>query len=127
MFSKSTFLLLATCASTAFGSNSVYYCTDINWGGDCHLSPPITGEDVCHNIEGGVGQFNDQISSFGPDSGLYCIIFNSDNVDRDYNCVFNTNGYMAGITSPGYADLRTIGFNDVISSYLCNIETGGPE
>ncbi|TFK67856.1 hypothetical protein BDN72DRAFT_73481 [Pluteus cervinus] len=110
MISKSIILLFATYVSTVLCDNTVYYCTDINWGGSCHQSPPVDGS--CHNMQGGVAQYNDQISSFGPDPNLYCIIF------RDLDCKFTTGGYTS-VGYPGVADLRTIGFNDAISSYTC--------
>ncbi|TFK58057.1 hypothetical protein BDN72DRAFT_884299, partial [Pluteus cervinus] len=109
-------LLLIAYATTTFGA-AVYYCTNANWGGDCHLTPPITGTDVCHNLEGGVQEFNDQISSFGPDSGLYCVAF------KNYDCHTSDGDYT--ITYPGVSDLSIVpGWNDVISSYICNQEAG---
>ncbi|TFK72120.1 hypothetical protein BDN72DRAFT_855751 [Pluteus cervinus] len=116
MFSKSFALLLATFAASAFADSEVFYCTDINYGGNCHHSPKITANPagVCHNMKGDVAQFNDAISSFGPDEDLLCTVFNL------------SNGRGVPVDYPGYADLRTIGFNDVISSYLCYVDTGNP-
>ncbi|TFK67858.1 hypothetical protein BDN72DRAFT_879381 [Pluteus cervinus] len=111
--------VLATYASATMGA-AVYYCTNANWGGDCHHSPPITTINVCHNLEGGVAEFNDAISSFGPDQGLVCVAF------RDFNCN-NDQGELV-IEWPGVADLSSdAGWNDAISSYLCNPPSGGPE
>ncbi|TFK67857.1 hypothetical protein BDN72DRAFT_898618 [Pluteus cervinus] len=115
MRSKSIVLLLATYVSTVLGDSTVYFCTDINWGGTCHQSPPIvTG--VCHNLLGGVAQFNDQISSFGPDHNVYCTLFR----DLDCNTNVGPDGYEL-VEYPGIADLRIFGFNDVTSSYACSL------
>ncbi|TFK67863.1 hypothetical protein BDN72DRAFT_879383 [Pluteus cervinus] len=121
MISKSIALLLATYVSMASGA-TVYFCKDVNWGGDCHNSPTITGSDVCHNMEGGVADYNDQISSFGPGEGLWCTVF------KDYGCTYYDDNGWVSFGYPGVADLRTIsGFNDAISSYACHAGSGPPE
>ncbi|TFK72124.1 hypothetical protein BDN72DRAFT_895104 [Pluteus cervinus] len=118
MLFKSFALLLATFAASALADSAVFYCTDINWGGNCHHSPPITADQqgVCHNMKGDVAQFNDAISSFGPDGDLSCTVF------KDFDCPSTDSGFQ--IVHPGWADLRTVGLNDVISSYQCYIEQG---
>ncbi|TFK67860.1 hypothetical protein BDN72DRAFT_73863 [Pluteus cervinus] len=60
MFFNKALVTLATYTSVAL-AQSVFYCVDANFAGDCHLSPAITGTNVCHNLEGNVAEFNDQI------------------------------------------------------------------
>ncbi|TFK72121.1 hypothetical protein BDN72DRAFT_855753 [Pluteus cervinus] len=114
MFSKFFVLLLATLTSSAFADPAVFYCTDVNWSGNCHQSPiTVDQEGVCRNLKDDVARFNDAISSFGPDEDLHCTVF------KDFDCPTNNLYNYAAIEYPGYADLRTIGWNDVISSYTC--------
>lgn len=87
-------------------AGSVKYCMDINFGGDC-LKVSQFNATQCVGIGKG---FNDQISSFAPDKGLKCTIWS------DFDCQGTGFRY---ITNPGVADLRTSGWNDVISSFEC--------
>ncbi|KAJ7795057.1 hypothetical protein B0H14DRAFT_3888497 [Mycena olivaceomarginata] len=48
----------------------VYICTDSNFGGDC-TNYGITN-NVCSNLP---SEFQDNISSFGPDQGWGCIFY----------------------------------------------------
>ncbi|KAF2709769.1 hypothetical protein K504DRAFT_534084 [Pleomassaria siparia CBS 279.74] len=89
----------------------VYYTTDKNWGnghttGDryhdtietlsCrHLAPP----------------FVDSISSFGPDSGVKCTVFDTP------LCI--SNGSSLEIWNEGYADMSWNGWDNRIRSFLC--------
>ncbi|KAJ7260141.1 hypothetical protein C8J57DRAFT_1637741 [Mycena rebaudengoi] len=73
--------------------------------------------NICATFHGSSGQcvnfpsnFNDIISSFGPDSGQDCFIF------IDGGCSGPQNG---PIRNPGISNLATIGFNDAISSFKC--------
>ncbi|TFK72122.1 hypothetical protein BDN72DRAFT_836729 [Pluteus cervinus] len=118
MLSKSFALLLTTFTSSAFAEFAVFYCTDVNWQGTCHHSPPIVG-GVCHNMEGGVEQFNNAISSFGPDEFITCLVF------KAFDCPSNPIENWAQINYPGIANLRTIGFDNQISSYRCDYALGG--
>ncbi|KAJ7752712.1 hypothetical protein B0H14DRAFT_3710497 [Mycena olivaceomarginata] len=79
----------------------VYICTDANFSGDCTDYGFFAGQ--CSNFP---GEFNDDISSFGPDVGWACTI--------DVNCSGDT--YTG--TYPGFGTLP--GFlNDAFSSVLC--------
>ncbi|KAG9079210.1 hypothetical protein FS749_008728, partial [Ceratobasidium sp. UAMH 11750] len=59
----------------------------------------------------GVGpDFNDNVSSFGPDRGLSCTIFS------DAGCNGRATG---GIISPGIFNLKDFNNNDAMSSFRC--------
>ncbi|KAK5019074.1 hypothetical protein BJ546DRAFT_449865 [Cryomyces antarcticus] len=87
-------------------AGAVYVCTDINWGGQCsYIATPL---NKCVVLEGAL---LDSISSFGPDQGGFCII--TDNP----RCGVSSPYF--DISYPGIADLRTIGWNDRVQSYIC--------
>ncbi|KAH0611913.1 uncharacterized protein H6S33_009965 [Morchella sextelata] len=84
----------------------IYLCDDINWGGNCgYAVQPLY---TCINMG---SDWNDKISSFGPDSGTTCLLF------RNSGC--SQGQFFEKISNPGSADLRTIGINDQISSFQC--------
>ncbi|MCJ1252134.1 hypothetical protein MMC30_009372 [Trapelia coarctata] len=86
-------------------NGGLYICNNINFGAPCvHLSNPF-GD--CVNLD---SNFNDQVSSLGPDAGARCTFH------VNYGC---SGDFLQGITNPGISDLRTVGFNDKISSYYC--------
>ncbi|ETW80094.1 hypothetical protein HETIRDRAFT_419684 [Heterobasidion irregulare TC 32-1] len=59
----------------------------------------------------GVGSnFNDDVSSFGPDPGLVCTIYS------DAGCVGRATG---GIVYPGIDNLADYNNNDAMSSFSC--------
>ncbi|KAG9097611.1 hypothetical protein FS749_005901 [Ceratobasidium sp. UAMH 11750] len=83
-------------------NGGTYFCTDINFTGRCAYVSGF-GSGQCVNV----GQdFNDNVSSFGPDPGLTCNIF------RDFDC-------RGGITNPGFKNLADYS-NDSMSSFSCS-------
>ncbi|KAJ7057336.1 hypothetical protein C8F01DRAFT_1086374 [Mycena amicta] len=84
-------------------SAHVFICTDINFAGDCTNYGFNSGQ--CSNFP---GEFQDDISSFGPDQGWECIMY------TDINCQGLT---YTGVW-PGFSTLPP-GINDAISSVLC--------
>ncbi|KAJ7814692.1 hypothetical protein B0H14DRAFT_2603966 [Mycena olivaceomarginata] len=81
----------------------VYICTDANFGGDC-TDYGFTN-NVCSNLP---SEFQDDISSFGPDAGWVCAFY------TDTNC---SGGIYAG-ANPGFTDIPGW-LNDAFSSYSC--------
>ncbi|KAJ7057339.1 hypothetical protein C8F01DRAFT_1256589 [Mycena amicta] len=90
-------------ARAAEVSAHVFICTDINFAGDCTNYGFNSGQ--CSNFP---GEFQDDISSFGPDQGWECIMY------TDINCQGLT---YTGVW-PGFSTLPH-GINDAISSVLC--------
>ncbi|KAG9078917.1 hypothetical protein FRC06_008048, partial [Ceratobasidium sp. 370] len=84
----------------------VYFCTDANFAGNCaYVSGMNSGQCV------GVGSnFNDNVSSFGPDSGLTCTIYS------DAGCKGRATG---GVVYPGIYNLADYNNNDAMSSFSC--------
>ncbi|CAE6446759.1 unnamed protein product [Rhizoctonia solani] len=88
-------------------SGGVYFCTDANWKGQC-LYVAGFKENQCVNF--GV-EFNDKVTSFGPDKGLACLLWS------DGNCAgTNAGGWLV---YNGTANLSNQKFNDVASSFQC--------
>lgn len=84
----------------------IFLCDDINWGGNCgYAVQPLY---TCINMG---TDWNDKISSFGPDSGTTCLLF------RNSGC--SQGQFFEKISNPGSADLRNEGINDQISSFQC--------
>ncbi|KAJ7802292.1 hypothetical protein B0H14DRAFT_2713917 [Mycena olivaceomarginata] len=81
----------------------VFICTDANFSGDCTNYGFFA--DQCSNFP---GEFADDISSFGPDSGWSCTMY------TDPNC----NGDTYTGTSPGFGTLPAF-LNDAFSSVRC--------
>ncbi|KAJ7256080.1 hypothetical protein C8J57DRAFT_1517812 [Mycena rebaudengoi] len=109
-FSTSFFALIPFVAATALPPapqtpGNVRVCTDAGFTGNCQTLNG--GSTQCVNVPGG---FNDEISSFGPDDGQDCFIF------ADAGCVGAQNG---PIRFPGISNLKTVGFNDKMSSWKC--------
>ncbi|KAF7344986.1 Short chain dehydrogenase [Mycena venus] len=81
----------------------VYICTDSNFGGDC-TNYGFTN-NVCSNLP---SEFQDDISSFGPDKGWSCTMY------TDPDCT----GAVYSATNPGTTLVP--GFlNDSFSSLRC--------
>ncbi|KAJ7923606.1 hypothetical protein B0H13DRAFT_1979686 [Mycena leptocephala] len=101
---------------------TVYLCNAIFYSGYCVTIPgAFNGE--CVNL---AADLDDQVSSFGPDPGQRCQLFNA------HNCATSGAGIPAWsgpIAYPGIADLTVswidadgkvnAPFNDIISSYRC--------
>ncbi|KAG9097826.1 hypothetical protein FS749_005382 [Ceratobasidium sp. UAMH 11750] len=87
-------------------NGGVYFCTDANFSGRCvYVSGFNSGQCV------GVGSdFNDVVSSFGPDHGLTCTIYS------DAGCVGRATG---GVVYPGIYNLADYNNNDAMSSFSC--------
>ncbi|KAL7271889.1 hypothetical protein RUND412_005331 [Rhizina undulata] len=86
-------------------TGGIYICADINWGGKCvyAIQPLRTCIDFGND-------WNDIVSSFGPDSGTSCMIF------ADIGC---SNSQMTILSYPGSSNLVDISFNDIMSSFEC--------
>ncbi|KAJ7164343.1 hypothetical protein C8R46DRAFT_1099323 [Mycena filopes] len=106
-----------------------YMCTAAFFSGYCVA---ITGETNggCIDL---AADLNNQISSFGPDVGQRCQLFNA------HNCATSGEGTPAWsgfISSPGIQDfsvpwvdadgVQNAPFNDIISSYRCTFAKGAP-
>ncbi|KAJ7152432.1 hypothetical protein C8R46DRAFT_1228661 [Mycena filopes] len=111
---KSAFVALAAAlavaaapagASTdsALVDGHVFICTDANFAGDCTNYGFFA--DQCSNFP---GEFQDDISSFGPDAGWSCTMY------TDANC----NGDTYTGTNPGFGTLPAF-LNDAFSSVRC--------
>ncbi|KAK4160697.1 hypothetical protein QBC43DRAFT_337980 [Cladorrhinum sp. PSN259] len=85
----------------------VFVTSDINFAGRQENLQISTG--VCLTLGNG---WPNTISSFGPDSGLTCNVFDNDGCN-------NSAGSVTGIRFPGVSDLNTFGFNDRINSFVC--------
>ena len=111
----------------------MYFCTDINWGGNCDDFSFSDG--VCVNFEEG-DSWNDEISSFGPGKDVTCIMYLY--VDYSFHSVVDSafiyynyvafadshsdtgcDGYNLQVTYPGVANLVDLDFNDQLSSFSC--------
>lgn len=98
----------STVATRAL-SGGVYMCKDINWGGQCqYLSLNGVNDGTCLGLG---NNFDDQVSSFGPDPGLRCTLYSS------WAC--NDGWTVTSVTNPGIRDLSVYGFNDVMSGFRC--------
>ncbi|KAK0744781.1 hypothetical protein B0T21DRAFT_407855 [Apiosordaria backusii] len=86
-------------------SSGVFVTQDINWGGASTFLPVTRG--VCATF---VSVWVNSITSFGPDAGLSCHLF-------DLNGC--TGESIGPIVSPGSANLGNIGWNDKINSFRC--------
>ncbi|KAK4172391.1 hypothetical protein QBC36DRAFT_197087 [Triangularia setosa] len=87
-------------------SLGIFVTADINFGGRSeHL---IVTRGSCLTLGNG---WPNVISSFGPDSGLTCTIWD------DNGC---TGASRGGIVFPGISNLVTVGWNDRINSFRCN-------
>ncbi|QRV77814.1 hypothetical protein RhiJN_05829 [Ceratobasidium sp. AG-Ba] len=84
----------------------VYFCKNANFVTPCvYVSGFNSGQCV------GVGSdWNDVVSSFGPDQGLTCTIYS------DANCVGRATG---GVVYPGIYNLADYNNNDAMSSFRC--------
>ncbi|KAJ7325397.1 hypothetical protein DFH08DRAFT_817077 [Mycena albidolilacea] len=80
-------------ADAALVDANVSICTDSNFGGDC-TEYRITN-NACSNLP---SEFQDDISSFGPDQG--------------WGCIFYTQAYPGTTLVPGF-------LNDAFSSVRC--------
>ncbi|KAL5634235.1 hypothetical protein ACGC1H_006153 [Rhizoctonia solani] len=88
-------------------SGGVYYCTEADFKGKCLFVSGFT-ENQCVNFG---NEFNDQVTSFGPDKGLACLLYS------DWNCAgTNPGGWMV---NPGSSNLSQYKFNDIASSFRC--------
>ncbi|KZV70954.1 hypothetical protein PENSPDRAFT_752089 [Peniophora sp. CONT] len=90
----------------AANAGGVFFCTDANFQGNCAY---VTGFSSGACV--GVGSdFNDDVSSFGPDPGLTC------NIYSDAGCT----GRLTGdVINPGINNLADFNNNDAKSSFSC--------
>ncbi|KAF2500046.1 hypothetical protein BU16DRAFT_613852 [Lophium mytilinum] len=89
--------------------SGVYMCQDPNWGGCVEAPLPDLKEHPDAWCVGITGAWDNSISAFGPDKGLLCTIWDAS--------ACTGGGY--NIRWPGIADLRTVGWDDKISSFWC--------
>ncbi|KAJ6603742.1 hypothetical protein B0H10DRAFT_1703141, partial [Mycena sp. CBHHK59/15] len=75
-----------------------FVCVDANFGAPCATFHGASGQCVAFSSD-----FDNVISSFGPDSGQDCFIF------VQSGCTGRSDG---PIRNPGIPNLATIGFND---------------
>ncbi|CUA69873.1 hypothetical protein RSOLAG22IIIB_04129 [Rhizoctonia solani] len=88
-------------------SGGVYFCTDADFKGKC-LFVSGFAENQCVNFG---NEFNDQVTSFGPDKGLACLLYS------DGDCKgTNPGGWFV---NPGSSNLSQQKFNDIASSFKC--------
>lgn len=107
----------------------VYVCNDINFDNTkapCSHIPADAA--LCVPL---ASNYNDLLSSVGPDAGSYCYFFvrflaikpELRDCDADvYYSDINCQGQTFGVGNPGFPDLRNVrgvDFNDRISSYYC--------
>jgi len=87
----------------------VFYCRNDRWKGGCHRQYFIDG--VCQGVP---KEWNDQISSLGPDASVK---------DRDWGCDVFTEGNCQGqrflIFYPGSDIMSAHNMNDKVSSIKC--------
>ncbi|KAJ7814693.1 hypothetical protein B0H14DRAFT_3476837 [Mycena olivaceomarginata] len=90
-------------ADAALIDAHVYICTDSNFGGDC-TNYRITN-NVCSNLP---SEFQDDISSFGPDQEWGCIFY----TDPECTGAVYSQAYPGATLVPGF-------LNDAFSSVRC--------
>ncbi|KAF2086087.1 hypothetical protein K490DRAFT_58077 [Saccharata proteae CBS 121410] len=81
-----------------------YFCTDTNWGGQCLWSQRLL--DYCVTLG---DPWLDSISSFGPDPGFTCALFETPACDGD----------DLELAYPGTPFLPGVGWNDRAQSFRC--------
>ncbi|KAJ7873837.1 hypothetical protein B0H14DRAFT_2343924, partial [Mycena olivaceomarginata] len=82
-----------------------FVCTNSGFAGTCSVFRGASGECISFP-----GDFNDDITSIGPDSGQDCFFLRN-----DLGC---TGQQLGPIRSPGISNLASnAGFNDQISSF----------
>ncbi|KAG8722362.1 hypothetical protein FRC08_003313 [Ceratobasidium sp. 394] len=88
-------------------SGGVYFCTDADFKGQCLYVAKFASAQ-CVNFG---NEFNDKVTSFGPDPGLACLLWSA------WDCQgSNPGGYFV---NPGSKNLTDYKFNDVASSFVC--------
>ncbi|KAF2867090.1 hypothetical protein BDV95DRAFT_610971 [Massariosphaeria phaeospora] len=101
---------VAAPAPLAEGSPSVYMSMHGGWLGESQLVPFV--DDQCQSLAG--TKFDKTVSSFGPDSGAKCWIYD------DYDCKGTVEAKTClEIFHPGYEWLSWNGWNDKIGSFMC--------
>ncbi|KAJ6557845.1 hypothetical protein B0H19DRAFT_1376417 [Mycena capillaripes] len=94
-----------------------YFCNDINWQTDCaHWTKLVANK--CYTLD---AQHQNALSSFGPDVGTTCILFDDYLCQEDWGAPW--------LSNPGSGDLRTVGYtpqagvfitvNDKVNSFSC--------
>lgn len=78
----------------------------MNWGGECQSF--TNNLRNCTNL----GDWGNQISSFGPDAGAACVIFTDD------GCM-TIAGAHATARYPRIADLSFVKMDKAVGSYIC--------
>ncbi|EON62732.1 hypothetical protein W97_01957 [Coniosporium apollinis CBS 100218] len=107
----STAMLLASAQTAPAGFDKradpgVYICEHTYFHGHCEHQ--VTALAQCNRL---TDYWKLRISSFGPDQGLLCTVYDND------DCINPTRGYS--FQYPGDVDLNTVGWNDRIRSYIC--------
>ncbi|KAJ7616269.1 hypothetical protein DFH06DRAFT_1483794 [Mycena polygramma] len=122
-------------AAVYISGNATSVETDKRTQGNVYLCTAAFFSGYCVEITGGFSggcidlavDLDNQVSSFGPDQGQLCELFNAHNCQNDGA---GTPAWTGPIGYPGVQDLSksfidnngnvNAPFNDIISSYLCN-------
>ncbi|KAK7012787.1 hypothetical protein R3P38DRAFT_1553270 [Favolaschia claudopus] len=92
---------------------NVKFCVDILGLGNCQVDAFNNGD--CFDFLTSAKDFNDKVSTFQPDIGVTCTVF------QDSGC----SGNSLALSFPGSTDLRVQNFNDIMSSFRCDRWTFG--
>ncbi|KAG8158265.1 hypothetical protein KVR01_012026 [Diaporthe batatas] len=92
---------------SARASGNVYVCINANFQPACSLIH--WGNDVCADF---VNPWEDSISSWGPDPGVTCHVYEKRGCDESGRKIYN-------VGNPGISNLADYQFNDIISSARC--------
>ncbi|KAK7911552.1 hypothetical protein PG985_014033 [Apiospora marii] len=84
----------------------LYICINSDFKGACTNLEVNTGG--CYNL---LGNWNDAVTSLGPDKGTTCTIW------QDAGCSGRS---LGNIVNPGIYNLADWNFNDIMSSLRCN-------
>ncbi|KAK0725984.1 hypothetical protein B0H67DRAFT_144409 [Lasiosphaeris hirsuta] len=97
---------VAARSNVARAITHLFVCDSLNFQGRCENLETETNR--CYNL---FNNWNDVISSLGPDQGTTCTIY------ENFDCQGRSVG---GIVNPGLFNLNEWNFNDITSSYRCS-------
>ncbi|KAI5782555.1 hypothetical protein EDC01DRAFT_664120 [Geopyxis carbonaria] len=100
--------LLTKESNARRAAHGVYICIDFNFeaAGGCSYIADAAGHSYILTVG---DAWNDKISSFGPDHGVTCRVWEH----------HSFTGKTAEIAYPGYGNLNDIGMQDMISAFSC--------
>ncbi|POS69225.1 hypothetical protein DHEL01_v212381 [Diaporthe helianthi] len=99
--------IAATSELSTRASGNVYVCINANFQPACSLLH--WNNDRCADF---VNPWEDSISSWGPDPGVTCHVYEKRGCDESGRKIYN-------IGNPGISNLVNYQFNDIISSARC--------